>query len=194
MLTGSTTLINVDFANPQTNTLVVAQFTDFGANSATKVYDGGTVLMTNINPVAGDFALGQSFRPFTGPSGSNIGNEGLNTTNRYPIVKPAIPTPNTKWDLTYLRDTSPNGIMNIVSFPTTGTNLTMTTVRSGEDIVTRLTWPLDYIGWSLQQQTNTLAVGIYTNWVTIAGSSATNEIYITNSVAIPATFFRMVYP
>ena len=194
LLTGSTTLVKVDFANPQTNTLVVAQFTDFGANSSTKAYDGGTVLITNVNSAYADFALGQSFRVFTGPSGSNIGNEGFNTTNRYPIVKPAIPAPNTKWDLTFLRDTSPNGFLNIVSFPTTSTNLTMTTLISGEDVVTHLSWPSDYIGWSLQQQTNTLAVGIYTNWTTVSGSSATNEIYITNSVAIPASFFRMVYP
>lgn len=194
MLTGSTNVIKVDFSNPQTNTVVVAQYTDFGGNTAVVSYDGGTVLMTNINPGAGVFALGQSFRPFTGPGGGDIGNEGLNTTNRYPKIIPVIPAANTKWDFTNLRLTSPNGIINIVGFPTTGTNITFSSYLDGGNIVTHLQWPVEYIGWSLQQQTNALSVGLYTNWTTVAGSAATNDLYITNSAAIPSTFYRMIYP
>ena len=194
LLAGSTTLIKVNFANAQTNTVVIAQFTDFGGNSSVKAFDGGTILFTNINTGAGVFALGQSFRVFTGPGGADIGNEGLNTTNRYPIVNPVIPAANTKWDLTSLRDTSPNGILNIVGFPTTGTNITVSTFADGGNIVTHLQWPSEYIGWRLQQQTNPLTVGIWTNWTTVSGSAATNDIYITNSATIDTSFFRMIYP
>ena len=194
LLTGSTTLVKVDLANPQTNTLVLAQFTDFGGNTAVKSYDGGTVLMTNINSGAGSFALNQIFRVFTGPSGSDIGNEGLNTTNRYPIVIPIIPAVNTKWGLTSLRDTSPNGILNIAGYPTTGTNITSTTYQDGTNMVTHLQWPADYIGWRLLQQTNSLTVGLYTNWTTVPGSAQTNDISITNSMQIDTSFYKMVYP
>ncbi len=194
MLANSTTLIKVDFANAQTNTLVVAQFTDFGGNIAVKSFDGCTVALTNVNTGAGVFANGQIFRVFTGPGGGDIGNEGLNTTNRYPIVTPIIPVTNTKWDLSSLRDTIPNGFLNITGFPTTGTNLTFSSYLDSGNLVTRFQWPGTYIGWKLQQQTNSLSVGLYTNWTTIAGSSATNDIYITNSPSIPAAFFRMIYP
>jgi len=194
MLTGSTNVIKVDFSNPQTNTVIVAQFTDFGGNVAVKSFDGCTVLMTNVNPGAGSFANGQSFRVFTGPSGSDIGNEGLNTTNRYPIVVPIIPLANTKWDFTNLRDTSPNGFLNIVGFPTVGTNVTVAFMNNGSNIVAHLQWPSDYIGWKLQQQTNSLSVGLSTNWTVISGSTTTNELYITNDAAINTSFFRMTYP
>lgn len=194
MLGGSTNLILVDFANPQTNTVVIASYTDFGGNTAVKSYDGCTVLFSNINTGAGVFALSQAFRPFTGPGGSDIGNEGLNTTNRYPIVSPFIPLANSKWDLSQVRDTSPNGTFVIASFPTTGTNVVSSFYKDGGNIVTYLQWPSEYIGWKIQQQTNELSAGLKTNWVTITTSSATNELYITNDAAIPATFFRMTYP
>lgn len=194
MLAGSTNIVRVDFANAQTNTQIVALYTDFGGNTSVKSFDGCTVVMTNINPGAGVFANGQSFRVFTGPGGGDIGNEGLNTTNRYPIMVPVIPAVNTKWDLTNLRLTSPNGILNIVGFPTTGTNLTFSTYKDGGNIVTHLQWPSEYIGWSLQQQTNSLSVGLYTNWTLVSGSTTNNDFYITNDAAIPASFFRMTYP
>ena len=194
MLAGSTNIINVDFSNPQTNTLVVAQFTDFGGNTSTKAFDGCTVVMNNINTGAGVFANGQGFRVFTGPGGSDIGNEGLNTTNRYPIMSPYIPATNTKWDLSSLRDTSPNGVLAITGFPTTGTNITFSAFSDGTNLITHLQWDSSYIGWRLQQQTNSLSVGLYTNWTSVSGSAATNDIYITNSPAIDASFFRMVYP
>jgi hypothetical protein len=198
LLTGSTTLIKVNFADPQTNTVVKALYTDFGGNTAVKSFDGATILVTNINTGAGQFAAGQSFRMFSnsdpGVPNGNIGNEGLNTTNRYPIITPVIPAANTKWDLTNLRDTDPNGFVNITGFPTTGTNITFTTFSDNGNTVIHLQWPSDYIGWRLQEQTNSIAVGITTNWITVSGSTTTNDLYITNSAAIDTSFFRMVYP
>jgi hypothetical protein len=194
MQPGSTTVIKVDFANAQTNTVVAAQFTDFGGSAGVKNYNGCTLLMTNINTGAGVFALGQSFRAFTGPSGADIGATGTGT-NTYPSqVIPIIPAANTKWDLANLRDTSPNGILNIISYPTTGTNITFSLFKDGTNVVTHLQWPTEYIGWSLQQQTNSLTVGLSTNWTLVSGSTTTNDLYITNDAAIDTTFYRMVYP
>jgi hypothetical protein len=198
LLAGSTTWIKVDFANPQTNTIVKSQYTDFGGNTAVVSYDGATILVTNINTGAGSLASGQSFRMFqnsdTGIGSGNIGNEGLNTTNRYPIIQPVIPAVNTKWDLTNLRMTDPNGFVNVISYPTTGTNITFSLFKDGTNVVTHLQWPTEYIGWSLQQQTNSLTVGLSTNWTLVSGSTTSNDLYITNDAAIDTTFYRMVYP
>ena len=54
-----------------------------------------------------------------------------------------------------------------------------------------LTWPADHLGWYLQAQTNTLAQGLGTNWVDIAGSSSVNTETITVSPNSPAVFYRM---
>jgi autotransporter-associated beta strand protein len=57
-----------------------------------------------------------------------------------------------------------------------------------------LSWPADHTGWTLQAQTNSLAVGINTNWVSIPGSSSvdsvTNPINLNNG----CVFYRLVYP
>jgi hypothetical protein len=58
-----------------------------------------------------------------------------------------------------------------------------------------LTWPAAWTGGVLVQgQTNTLAVGISTNWVTIPGTDAANtystQIRLTNQ----AVFYRLINP
>ena len=58
----------------------------------------------------------------------------------------------------------------------------------------RLTWPQDHTGWSLQVQTNGLNEGLGTNWVTIPGSTLTNQILLPINPANGATFFRLAYP
>ena len=49
------------------------------------------------------------------------------------------------------------------------------------------------MGWELQMQTNSLAVGLGTNWTTINGSDATNQRAIPLNVDGSA-FFRLIYP
>ena len=53
-----------------------------------------------------------------------------------------------------------------------------------------LSWPLDHTGWTLQVQTNSLS----TNWVTVTGSSITNQMIIPINPANGSEFFRLVYP
>jgi hypothetical protein len=38
----------------------------------------------------------------------------------------------------------------------------------------QLSWPQDHPSWSLQIQTNSLAVGLWTNWVNVPNSETTN--------------------
>jgi hypothetical protein len=57
-----------------------------------------------------------------------------------------------------------------------------------------LSWPNTHIGCRLEAQTNSLAIGLSTNWVTIPGSAQTNQITIPIHSDNDAVFFRLVYP
>lgn len=57
----------------------------------------------------------------------------------------------------------------------------------------QLNWPVDHTGWRLQSQTNSLEVGLSTNWVDVAGSTETNQVFQPASAAA-AVFFRLVWP
>jgi hypothetical protein len=57
----------------------------------------------------------------------------------------------------------------------------------------QLFWPLDHTGWQLQTQTNSLNFGIGTNWTTVTGSEATNQISIPVNLTNCSVFFRLVY-
>ena len=58
----------------------------------------------------------------------------------------------------------------------------------------QLTWPADHTGWLLEAQTNTVSVGLSTNWVTIPGSSSVNSWTIPIDAAQGSVFFRLVHP
>lgn len=55
-------------------------------------------------------------------------------------------------------------------------------------------WPADHLGWRLQMQTNSIDMGIGTNWVDVAGSTTTNQIIIPMDPANGSVFFRLIYP
>ena len=57
-----------------------------------------------------------------------------------------------------------------------------------------LSWASDHLGWILQSQTNSLAVGLATNWVDVAGTGAVTSTNITISPATPTAFFRLRHP
>jgi hypothetical protein len=57
-----------------------------------------------------------------------------------------------------------------------------------------LAWPGDHTGWRLQSQTNTLNVGINTNWAIVPGSSVTNEFFMPIVKTNSTVFYRMIYP
>jgi hypothetical protein len=57
----------------------------------------------------------------------------------------------------------------------------------------QLAWPNDQVGWQLQVQTNSLAVGVSTNWVTIPGTASTNSFSVPIERSNPAVFYRLIY-
>lgn len=55
-----------------------------------------------------------------------------------------------------------------------------------------LSWPSNWIGTvHLQSQTNTLAIGLSTNWVTIPGTDLGNTYSVTINPTNPAVFYRL---
>lgn len=58
----------------------------------------------------------------------------------------------------------------------------------------QLSWPATHQGWRLETQTNSLVTGLGTNWVTVSGSAATNQIAFPISPTSPSAFFRLRYP
>jgi len=99
----------------------------------------------------------------------------------------------------------PAGIYNAASTPAylagsgnvivgaVATTPTGITVTAGSGTLT-LAWPLDYVGWILQAQTNTLGAGLNTNWVDLPSSANDAAETITVSPNSPAVFYRLRYP
>jgi autotransporter-associated beta strand protein len=81
--------------------------------------------------------------------------------------------------------------LNVLSLaqplPTIPTNLTFS-VSNGS---LKLGWPASYTGYSLQVQTNSLSVGLSTNWVDVPNSTTTNQVVLPINPANGAVFFRL---
>jgi hypothetical protein len=57
----------------------------------------------------------------------------------------------------------------------------------------QLSWPSGHTGWWLQSQTNAAGAGLRTNWVTVAGSAATNRVFISINTNAGSVFYRLVH-
>ncbi len=140
----------------------------------TAVAYAGTLTVTNsgASPLAG----GETFQLFSA-TGSKTGN-----------FSSVVILPNT--GATNGTFNPATGLLTINSLiPTAPTNLTFSV--SGGNL--NLSWPTNYLGWSLQAQTNSLGTGLSTNWVTIPG---TESVTATNFPAVltnGAVFYRMFY-
>ena len=78
--------------------------------------------------------------------------------------------------------TSSNSSMAQVSLPNLSSKITSNKIT--------LSWPSSFLGWSLQMQTNSLASGLGTNWITIPGceTMTTTDMPVT----APAAFYRLI--
>ncbi|HWY32887.1 MAG TPA: hypothetical protein VNX46_19130, partial [Candidatus Acidoferrum sp.] len=58
----------------------------------------------------------------------------------------------------------------------------------------QISWPADHVGWTLQMQSNAPSIGITTNWMTVAGSTLTNQISLPIYPASGNVFLRLTLP
>jgi autotransporter-associated beta strand protein len=133
---------------------------------------GGTLIVTNLP--GSTLAPGNSFKLFSQPVSGSFSS----------IVYPAPPS-----DTVWTNMLAVDGTIALVSTVIAPTPTNITVSVSGGNVI--LDWPAGQ-GWQLQAQTNSLAAGITTNWVTVPGAVPP----LTNAVdpANATVFYRLVYP
>lgn len=122
-------------------------------------------------------------------------NYGVFQLFNHPVNIPSVTLPTLTGTNVWVNNLAVDGSITLVApvLVTVNTNSTnITATASGGNLT--LTWPSDHTGWRLQTQTNSLTVGIATNWVDVAGATATNQVVVPISTANGSVFFRMVYP
>ena len=58
--------------------------------------------------------------------------------------------------------------------------------------ILQLSWSQNYLGWTLQAQTNEPSTGIGTNWEIVSGSANTNQFSTTMDDTTGSVFFRLI--
>jgi len=138
--------------------------------------NGGTGTLTFTN-LGGGLVTGDSFQLFSQP----VLNGGVITI---PTIAGVIWTNRLAVDGSVAVTYAP---------PLVNTNSpVLTNMLSGSNL--NLSWPTDHLGWRLQVQTNSLTVGLGTNWVTWPGSTNVTTVNVPVSGNNPSVFFRLVYP
>jgi hypothetical protein len=95
-----------------------------------------------------------------------------------------------------------DGNTTALDFTFTSFEVVTITAPSGPPTITNslsdgnltLSWSSNYIGWSLQSQTNALNIGLSANWVNVAGSSTTNKVVLPVDTSTGTVFFRLISP
>jgi autotransporter-associated beta strand protein len=138
----------------------------------TSVTYGGTLVLSNL---AGAITASDTFKLFS----ANI------YRGTFAALTPANPGADLAWNTNTL---TTDGTLRVVSTAPAG----ITNTISGS--LLNLLWPADHIGWRLQAQTNSLSVGLGSNWVDVPNSRATNQMSFTIDVNAGCVFYRLVYP
>jgi autotransporter-associated beta strand protein len=163
---GSTTVMEVN-KTALTSDLVT------GASAITY---GGTLVLKNLS---GTLAVGNTFTLFS--AGSYSGS--------FSSVVSQTPNQIVTWNLSQL---APGGNGTVTVASVTPSPVTLSPTVTGGML--HFTWPANQIGWQLQQQINPLSVGLYTNWVPVAGSTTTNAVNVPVNSNQPTVFYRLAFP
>jgi hypothetical protein len=166
---------------PGSTNIVVVNKTSSVANDTvaglTLLTMGGTLVITNVgNPLDG----GDAIQLFSTTSGLYGG--------AFDKIIPATPGGGLVWDLSTLNT---DGKLRVLRTgpPTNPTNITVT-VSSGS---LTLSWPSNYIGWTLQGQTNNAPnPGLSTNWHDVPNSAGTNVFIMPIDPVNGSVYYRMI--
>jgi autotransporter-associated beta strand protein len=162
---------------------------------------GGNCFMeVNLTTKTNDVILGMSSLTYGGTlTIANVGAQAItngsifrlfNATNYIagPVtMSPVIPAVGLLWDTSFL---AVDGTLRVVPVNTNAPTLASSVVGGNLN----LSWPADHIGWRLQNQTNSLSVGITNTWFTVPGSTNVNSMTLPINPLNPTVFFRLTYP
>jgi len=144
----------------------------------TSVTFGGTLTLSNL---AGAITASNAFKLFS----ANI------YRGAFAALTPAGPGPGLAWNTNTL---ATDGTLRVVSTAPAAISIGHDTPCAPPSICFALSWPADHIGWRLQVQTNSLSVGLSTNWRDVPNSIATNQMTFSLDPAAGCVFYRLVYP
>ena len=109
-------------------------------------------------------------------------------TGAFAAISPSSPGAGLVWNTNTL---ATDGTLRLaVGLPTTPTPITAKVVGGN---MLQLSWPTAYTGWILLAQTNSLGVGLGTNWVPVANSTSTNVITVPITTGNASVFYRLQY-
>jgi autotransporter-associated beta strand protein len=145
-------------------------------NVSSTAFLGGTLVLKNLS---GMLAVNDTFQLFTAGSFSGSFSSVVSQTPNQTIT----------WDLSQL---APGGNGTIRVTLAAPAPVALSSVVTGGKL--NFTWPANQIGWQLQHQINPLTVGIYTNWVPVAGSTTTNAVSVPLNSNNPTEFYRLAFP
>jgi len=141
---------------------------------ATSITYGGTLVIKNLG---GMLAVNDTFKLFTATSYSGSFSSVVSQTPGQTIT----------WDTSKLTVDGTVKVLTAVAAP-----VTLNSVVSGNTL--NLSWPANQLGWRLEVQTNSLAVGINTNWATVPGSTSVTSVAVPVITVNPIVFYRLVFP
>jgi len=176
--TGTLTLGGTSLSLVSTSQTIMKVDATASASSAvtgiSTVTYGGTLVLQNVS---GILTAGQTFTLFT--AGTYSGS--------FSSVVSHTPGQTVTWDTSQL---AVNGTVKVAT-AAAAPPVSLAPVVSGGNV--NLAWPAAQTGWQLQEQANPLTVGISTNWVTVPGSTATNQVSIPVGAGAGSMFFRLVF-
>ena len=135
---------------------------------------GATLTVMNIGTT--NFVAGDTFTLFSVPVSGAFSA----------VTLPALPGPNFYWT----NNLAVNGTIAVAAAVTVNPNSTNITATVSGSTLT-LSWPQDHTGWTLQVQTNSLGIGLGTNWNAVPGSTGTNAVSIPVNAGNGAVFYRL---
>lgn len=160
-------------------TLSAGSTNTFAVNGSTPANDsvtaGGAVTYGGVLNITtnGTFTTGQVFTLFSGAGATNA--------SQFASI---LGSPGNGLGFSFT-----NGLLSVVSTGPSGSNRLTNSVTGGGTTLS-LSWGS---GWKLQAQTNSLSVGLGTNWVYITDGTLTST-NIPIDAAKAAVFYRLVYP
>ena len=146
--------------------------------AASSITAGGTITVTNLGP---DLITGAKFQLFS-----------VAVTGTPTVVLPAhnaAATVSYAWTNNITKDGSITLLSGAAGISTTPTNIVFS-VNGGN---LTLTWPANYTGWTLQAQTNSITVGLSTNWAAVPGSTTVDSMTFPIGTTNGAVFYRLMY-